>query len=173
VGSGGFGANITNPPPLVSPSSISGIGTTPAQSTLSQLLFGTPANPGVANSKATPGIIGGISGGIVDLLKYLQQRSIMDPNQLAAMQKKLMANQAAQLRKGIYPGVTAELQETGNINSPYLASQAYTAAIGPTLAEMQTQTLKDEIAAQALAAGMWPDTEGALGGFANISNLFG
>jgi len=166
----GYGGGLPTSPSLSGPS-ISAAG--PAQQTATQqvlkALFGTQGT----DNKAVPGIIGGVSSGIIDLLKYLQQRNIMDPKKLAAMQSQLMGKEAAQLRRGIYPGVTAALQETGNINSPYLASQAYTAAIGPTLADMQMQTLKDEIAAQALAAGMWPDTETALGGFANIANLFG
>ena len=170
VASGGFGANIN---PNASLGTASSIAAPNPQMTWQELLFGTPAQPGIANSKATPGILGGISSGVVDLMKYLQQRNIMDPSKLAAMQSQLMGKEAAQLRRGIYPGVTAQLQETGQINSPYLSSQAYTAAIGPTLADMQMQTLKDEITAQALAAGMWPNTEDALGGFANVANLFG
>jgi hypothetical protein len=109
----------------------------------------------------------------MDVLKYLQQRSLMDPNQLAKNEMDLYKANAARLRKSIFPQVTAQLQETGNINAPYLAAQAYTTAIAPTLEQMQMATLEDEIRAQQVASGMWPDTETALGGFAQTANIFG
>lgn len=134
-----------------------------------QVASGTPAAPSFWASllKASPGLI-------TDLLKYQQQQSLMDPSKLAANAQKLDQANAAALRKAIFPQVTAQLQETGNINAPYLASQAYTTAIAPILAQMQEAAMNQWLEANREAMGLYPGASdiSALGGLTNPS-IFG
>jgi hypothetical protein len=139
------------------------------------LFFG---NQPASDKGGWPGLLSaqglqGIAGGTTDLLKYLQQRSLLDPNALAKQSQQLAKSQAAALRKSIMPQLAAQGQETGQINAPYLMNQAYTTAIAPVLAQMQEAAMTDWLRSNALASGLYPggDTS-ALGGFVE-SDIFG
>lgn len=120
------------------------------------------------------GDLGILAAGGTDLLKYLQQRQLLNPSSIASATQQMMNKNAKALRKAIFPQVTAQLQETGNINAPYLASQAYTTAIAPTLANEQMAAMEDWLRANAEAEGLYPSNQdiGALGGFVS-PNTFG
>lgn len=144
----------------------------PAQGTAGapgQVASGTPAAPSFWASllKAAP-------GAITDLLKYQQQQSLLDPKTLAKNAQQINQAQVAQLKKSVFPAVTAQLQETGNINAPYLATQAYTTAIAPIVAQMQEAAMNQWLEAQREAMGLYPGASdiSALGGLTNPS-IFG
>lgn len=134
-----------------------------------QVASGTPAAPSFWASlfKAAP-------GAITDLLKYQQQQSLLNPSSLAKNAQETARINAAALRKAIFPQVTAQLQETGNINAPYLASQAYTTAIAPIVAQMQEAAMNQWLEANREAMGLYPSASdiSALGGLTNPS-IFG
>lgn len=166
-----------------------GTGTSPAQaSLLHNILFGSPAGTSTgatgtaatgAGGKGWPGLLSPaglalMGGGITDLLKYEQQQSLLSPSDLAKASQAMAKSQAAQLRKSIMPQLTAQGQETGQINAPYLMNQAYTAAIGPVLAQLQTEAMNQWLEANRLAGGMYPSSNdiSALGGLVSPS-IFG
>lgn len=142
---------------------------TPAQATGTAANSGTPASPSFWASllKASPGLI-------TDLLKYQQQQNLLNPSAMESDAQKMAKINAAALRKAIFPQVTAQLQETGNINAPYLASQAYTTAIAPIVAQMQEAAMNQWLEANREAMGLYPGASdiSALGGLTNPS-LFG
>jgi hypothetical protein len=130
---------------------------------------------GTAGTAGQPSLLGSIlkmgPGAIEGLLKYQQQQSLLDPSSLSSASKAITNAQAAQLRKAVMPQVTAQGQETGQINAPYLMNQAYTTAIAPILAQMQEAAMNQWLEANRLAGGLYP-SEGALGGLVNPS-IFG
>ena len=107
-------------------------------------------------------------------MKYLQQRQLENPSAIAAATQQMMNKNAAALRKAILPQVTAQGQETGQINAPYLMDQAYTSAIAPILAQEQEAAMQQWLEANRLAGGLYPSGTdvGALGGFVS-PNIFG
>lgn len=111
---------------------------------------------------------------ITDLLKYQQQQNLLNPSSLAKNAQETARINAAALRKAIFPQVTAQLQETGNINAPYLATQAYTTAIAPIVAQMQEAAMNQWLEANREAMGLYPSASdiSALGGLTNPS-IFG
>lgn len=157
---------------------------TPAAPSFWQSLFGGGGGGGGTGTAATgtgtqqPSLLASLlraaPGGITDLLKYQQQRSLLDPSAMASDAQKMARINAAALRKAIFPQVTAQLQETGNINAPYLASQAYTTAIAPIVAQMQEAAMNQWLEANREAMGLYPGASdiGALGGLTNPS-IFG
>ena len=153
-----------------------GVGGTPAdQSWWKTLLFGSPADPG-GKGGGWPGLLSakgmqGIAGGSTDLLKYLQQRSLLNPNDINKAARQMAQNQKNMLRKSIFPAITATGQETGQINAPYLMNQAYTTAAAPIVAQINSAAYQQWLEANRLAGGMYPDT-GALGGLVE-PNIFG
>lgn len=179
-GPGTFGAPSTVAPPAGAPA-----GTPGNQSWWQSLLFGNQQQQGTGTGPATgtgpskagwPGILSptgleGIAAGSTDFLKYLQQRSLLNPSAINSAANQLAKNQAAMLKKSIFPAITATGQETGNINSPYLMSQAYTAAAAPEVAQINEAALNQWLQANQLAGGMYPGTS-ALGGFVE-PNIFG
>lgn len=135
-------------------------------------LGGTGAPAGGRSPLA--GDLGILAAGGTDLLKYLQQRQMLDPSSIAKSTQTMMNKNAAALRKAILPQVTAQAQETGQINAPYLMDQAYTTAIAPTLANEQMAAMEDWLRANAIATGLYPGGSdiSALGGFVS-PNTFG
>lgn len=172
-----FGAPVN-----VNPSAGSPTDGTPADTGFwHSLLFGSPAT-GTAAAGTGPGKGGwpglfspagmsGIAAGSTDLLKYLQQRSLLNPSDINSAANQLAKNQAAMLKKSIFPAITATGQETGQINSPYLMSQAYTAAAAPIVAQINEAALNQWLQANQIAGGMYPQTPQATGPVS--ANIFG
>jgi hypothetical protein len=79
---------------------------------------------------------------------------------------------AAALRKAIFPQITAQAQETGQINAPYLMNQAYTTAIAPILAQMQEAAMQQWLEANRIAGGLYPSEAASPGNLVN-PNIFG
>lgn len=143
---------------------------------------GTPTGTAAAGTPgatgAQPSLLASIlkmaPGAIVDLLKYQQQQNLLSPSAINANAQQLAQNQARMLKKSIFPAITATGQETGQINSPYLMDQAYTAAAAPTVAEINANAYNQWLNANRLAAGMYPGASdiSALGGLVS-PNIFG
>jgi hypothetical protein len=156
----------------------------PASSTTSNVLnWLFPSSSGGGGAGATGGAgarsplagdLGLLAAGGTDVLKYLQQRQLTDPNAIAQATQQMAQKNAAALRRSIFPQVTAQAQETGQINAPYLMGQAYTTAIAPILAQQQEAAMQEWLRANAIATGLYPSGSdiGALGGFVS-PNIFG
>lgn len=120
-----------------------------------------------------PGALSLLAGGGIDIAKFLQQRSLLDQSSLQKAEQNALKGQKAALERNVFPGVKAQLQETGNINAPYLETQAYTAAIAPYVQSQEQAAMENWLRANALAEGLYPtDLGNPLGGFVS-PNIFG
>jgi len=108
-----------------------------------------------------PLILGILGTGTTDILKYVQQRKLLNDlgGQATALNKKM--NPA--LIRNITGPVKATLQETGNINSPYLTSQAVATAAAPYAFDQNLADLQAVLEANRIAMGLYPDFD--LAGF--------
>lgn len=81
------------------------------------------------------------------LNKYLVQRTLQNPAQLAAAANKLAIPMGAQARNRILAPVRAEAMETSGVNAPLLYSQALASALAPYQYQNEQRALQEEIAA--------------------------
>lgn len=149
----------------------------PASSTTANVLaalgIGGSAGGAAGGKSAWPGALSLLASGGIDIAKYLQQRSLLDQNSLQKAEQNALKGQKAALERNVFPGVQAQLQETGNINAPYLETQAYTAAIAPYVQSQEQAAMENWLRANALAEGLYPtDLGNPLGGFVS-PNIFG
>jgi hypothetical protein len=135
---------------------------------------GGGAAGGAGGRSALAGNLALLAAGGTDVLKYLQQRQMTDPDAIAKATQQMQAQNAKALRKAIFPQITAQAQETGQINAPYLMNQAYTTAIAPILAQEREAAMQEWLRANAIATGLYPSSNdvSALGGFVS-PNIFG
>lgn len=166
---------------VTDPTSNAPLGGTPASPSFWSSLFGGgggggggTAGAGGAGAKSPwPAALSILASGGVDIAKFLQQRSLLDQNSLQKAEQNALKGQKAALERAVFPGVKAQLQETGNINAPYLETQAYTAAIAPFVQQQQEAAMENWLRANAIALGLYPgDLGNPLGGFTS-PNIFG
>lgn len=155
------------------------LGGTPASPSFWQSLFGGGGGGGGAGAGGAggrspwPAALSMLASGGVDIAKFLQQRSLLNQNSLQEAEQNALKGQKAALERNVFPGVKAQLQETGNINAPYLETQAYTAAIAPYVQSQEQAAMENWLRANAIALGLYPgDLGNPLGGFTS-PNIFG
>lgn len=141
---------------------------------LNALGLGGGGGAGTPGAKsAWPGALSLLASGGIDIAKYLQQRSLLNQNSLQKAEQNALKGQKAALERNVFPGVKAQLQETGNINAPYLETQAYTAAIAPFVQQQEEAAMNNWLEANRIALGLYPgDLGNPLGGFTE-PNIFG
>jgi len=117
--------------------------------------------------------LGLIGTGTTDILKFIQQRNLM--NNLGQQATALNRRMNPALVRNVTGPVKATLQETGNINSPYLTSQAIATALAPYAFDQNLADLQAVLEANRLAEGLYPNFDlpgyvqpGVFGGGAGV-----
>lgn len=99
----------------------------------------------------------GTAGSIMEAINRWQlQQTLQNPAALTKGAAGLYQPMSKALKRSIIAPVTAQAQETGQINAPGLYSQSVASALAPYQYQMQMQALRDYMTALAESGGAYP-----------------
>lgn len=123
---------------------------------------GTAAAGAAGSRGGWPGLLSAPGLGLLanmgtGALKFIQQRNLLNPADVARQAQQLQAKETAAFKRAIAAPAIAAGQETGQINAPYMMDQAIAQTAAPYVYSQYPESMSNYLNSQELAAMLYPE----------------